>query len=61
MCEALRELMRPEIDEEIEKEVDKSTLKNIKSVMVKLKYTAQQAMDLLEIPLKEQSKYAAKL
>ena len=38
-----------------------NTLKNIKSIMEKLKYTAQQAMDLLEIPLTEQSKYAAKL
>ena len=61
MCEALRELMRPEIDEEIEKEVDKSTLKNIRNIMTKLKYTAQQAMELLEIPAADQSKYLAKL
>lgn len=61
MCEALRELMRPEIDEEIELEKDKTTLKNIKSVMESFKVTAQQAMDALKIPLTEQSKYLAKL
>ena len=65
MCEALRELMRPEIDEEIEKEVDRSvennTLKNIRNLMKTLKLTAQQAMDALLIPDKDQSKYLAKL
>ena len=61
MCEALRELMRPEIDEEIEKEKDKTTLKNIQNIMEGLKYTAEQAMELLKIPAADQSKYLAKL
>ena len=65
MCEALRELMRPEIDAEIEKEADKreetTTLKNIQNLMKTLKMTAEQAMDALLIPAKEQSKYLAKL
>ena len=61
MCEALRELMRPEIDEEIEKEKDKTTLKNIQNIMESFKITAQQAMDALKIPLAEQPKYLAKL
>ena len=36
-------------------------LEAIKNVMDGLKYTAQQAMDLLKIPVTDQSKYAAKL
>lgn len=65
MYEALRELMRPGIDAEIEKAADKreeaTTLKNIQNIMKKLQYTAQQAMDLLEIPAQDRPKYAAKL
>ena len=41
--------------------VDQTRLESIKNVMEGLKYTAQQAMDLLKIPLSEQPKYAAKL
>ena len=61
MCEALRELMRPEIDEEIEKERENTTLTNIQNLMKTLKMTAEQAMDALLIPAKDQSKYLAKL
>ena len=41
--------------------VDKSRLESITNVMEGLKYTAQQAMDLLKIPENEQPKYLAKL
>ena len=41
--------------------VDKSRLESIRNVMEGLKYTAQQAMDLLKIPENEQPKYLAKL
>ena len=65
MCEALKELMRPEIDEEIEIAADKreetTTLKNIKNVMESFKVTAQQAMEALKIPMADQAKYVAKL
>ena len=97
MCEALRELMKPEFEameaelkaefeakeaefdrrvrsmqesmqeesdrrvksmqEESDKREEVSTVKKIKSIMEKLKYTAEQAMELLDIPAKEQSKY----
>ena len=43
MCEALRELMKEEIDEEI----DKTQLASIKSLMKKMKLTAEQAMDAI--------------
>ncbi len=41
--------------------IDKTRVESIKTVMKKLKYTAQQAMDLLEIPAADQTKYLAKL
>ena len=53
MCEVL--------DRVEQKGVDKTRLEAIKTVMKKLKYTAQQAMELLDIPVSDQPKYAAKL
>lgn len=53
MCEVL--------DRAEERGVEKNRLENIKNVMEGLKYTAQQAMDLLKIPKNEQPKYLAKL
>ena len=57
MCEALKELMKDEIQEE----VDKSLLKSIKNLMETLKLTAVQAMDALKIPSSDQGKYLAML
>ena len=44
-----------------ERGVDKTRLESIKNVMEGLKYTAQQAMDLLKIPVSDQPKYMARL
>ena len=41
--------------------VDQTRAESIKNIMKKLKYTAQQAMDLLEIPVADQSRYFTKL
>ena len=41
--------------------IDQARVENIKNVMEGLKYTAQQAMDLLKIPVDDRSKYLAKL
>ena len=41
--------------------LDEARLESIKNVMRGLKYSAQQAMDLLRIPVGDQPKYAAKL
>ena len=43
------------------KGIDKARLESIKNVMEGLKYTAQQAMDLLKIPSAERAKYFSKL
>ncbi len=66
MCEALRLLMKDEIKDEMDKMYSEGIckgrregrrtgkiegkLESIKSIMSKLSYTAEQAMDLLEIP-----------
>ena len=57
MCEALRELMKEEIDEEI----DKTQLASIKSLMKKMKLTAEQAMDALSISASDQKRYSSML
>ena len=44
-----------------EEGIDQNRVESIKNVMEGLKYTAQQAMDLLKIPVADQSKYLAKL
>ena len=41
--------------------IDENRLENIKTVMRKLHYSVQQAMEFLDIPLPDQSKYLAKL
>ena len=51
-----------EVRDEGRKEgIDQSRLENIKNVMEGLNYTAQQAMDLLNIPVDERDKLIAKL
>ena len=57
MCKALKELMK----DEIQKEVDKILLKSIKNLMETLKLTVVQAMDVLKIPSLDQGKYLAML
>ena len=41
--------------------IEQKAIEDIKNVMEGLKYTAQQAMDLLKIPASDRPKYAAKL
>ena len=48
-------------DERRKEGIDQSRLENIKNVMEGLNYTAQQAMDLLDIPVDERDKLIAKL
>jgi len=66
MCEALERLMKDKIDEKLDEKYDMGRLagicegrregalerntESIKNIMTKLSYTAEQAMDLLEIP-----------
>ena len=61
MCEALRELMKDDIDEAVDKEHMNTTLNYIRKMMKKMKMTAAQAMQVLEIPDSEQSMFASML
>ena len=40
---------------------EETIINNVKSLMESVKWTAQQAMDALKIPVDEQSKYLSKL
>lgn len=61
MCEALRELMKEEIQEENQKAVDIATIIHIKNLMNKQGWDAPKAMDSLGIPASDQLRYAARL
>ena len=57
MCKAMEELR----EQSIQRGIDQSRIESIKNIMEGLKYTAQQAMDLLKIPVSDQPKYLSKL
>jgi hypothetical protein len=65
MCQAMRKLMKDEIAEERTDAANmaetETQVKNIKVIMKNLKYTAEQAMDALEIPQQKRSTYISKL
>jgi predicted transposase YdaD len=72
MCEALRELMKDEIDrekaevrekarEEARAEAREEKIYLISNLMETMKLTAEQAMNALKIPVEERQMYASKL
>ena len=77
MCEALRELMKDEIEREIEERERKaalqaalqaeqkakreSTIELIKNLMDSTKWTAEQAMEAMKVPVKDREQYMAGL
>ena len=61
MCEALRDLMKEEIQEERQEAVDIATIAMIKSTMKTFGVDASKAMNGMGIPEKDQIRYAAKL
>ena len=61
MCEALRELMREEIEEEKTKSRENAILVSIRNLMDSMKWTAEQAMDALKLPMNDRVKYVSKL
>lgn len=54
MCQALQELMKDEIQEQVDKKIDETKnqlfLDNVRSIMESLNFSAEQAMDVLQIP-----------
>ena len=61
MCQALKELMKEEIAEERADATKDTMIDNIRKLMKNMKLTADQAMNTLEIPISDQSKYSAML
>ena len=61
MCEVLDRVEARGEAKGIQRGIDQNRIESIKNVMKKLKYSAQQAMELLEIPAAEQPKYLAQL
>lgn len=61
MCKAMEDLREESIQRGIEKGIDQNWVESIKNIMEGLKYTAQQAMDLLKIPVSDKPKYLSKL
>ena len=57
MCRSMEEML----EEAFKRGIDQSRVENIKIIMKKLQYTAQQAMDLLQIPEKDQPKYLERI
>ena len=57
MCKVMEDLR----EESIQRGIDQNRIESIRNIMDGLKYTAQQAMDLLKIPVADQKKYLAKL
>ena len=63
MCEALRELMKDEIEIEektrnVRQEERRETIKNL---MDSMKWTAEQAMEAMKVPVKDREQYMAGL
>ena len=61
MCEALRDLMKDEIAEEVEAGRADEKINNNRELMKNMKWTAEQAMKALGISKKDQSRYMAML
>lgn len=61
MCDALRELMREELEEERAEGEENAILVSIRNLMDSMKWTAEQAMDALKLPMDDRAKYVSKL
>ena len=59
--EGIKEGRQEGLEEGLEKGTYMTQLKNIRCIMEGLKYTSEQAMDLLKIPAEDRQEYAAKL
>lgn len=57
MCKAMEDLR----EQSIKRGEEAALLMSIKNIMETLKFSAEQAMEALKIPAKDQSKYLAKL
>lgn len=61
MCDALRELMKDDLEQARREGAQNALSNSIANVMVSLKLSAEQAMDALKIPAEEREFYRARL
>ena len=61
MCQALRELMKDEIETEINEAENRVKLEDIKGIMESFSVTTEQAMDALKIPQAKRAVIISKL
>ena len=61
MCELLDRVEAEGVAKGRQEGIDLARLESIRSIMDGLKYTAQQAMDLLKIPAEDRQRYASRL
>ena len=61
MCEALRDLMKDEIQKERQEATDIALIVVINNIMKKHGWDATKAMEFLDIPSADQLRYAPKL
>lgn len=61
MCQALRELMKDEIETEINEAKNRVKLEDIRGIMESFSVTAEQAMDALKIPQSNRAAIISKL
>ena len=50
MCQALQELMKDEIKKQVDKKIDGAHIEDIRNIMKAFNVSAEQAMDVLQIP-----------
>lgn len=50
MCEALERLMADVIEERVKQKIDEARIENIRNIMKAFNISAEQAMDVLQIP-----------
>jgi len=61
MCQAVRELLKEEIEEEKQTAVDNALVTIIRNLVKETGWPANQAMEYLAIPEADQRRYASKL
>lgn len=50
MCESLERLMADVIEERVKQKIDEARIENIRNIMKAFNVSAEQAMDVLQIP-----------
>lgn len=61
MCEALERLMADVIEERVKQKIDEARIENIKNIMKAFNISAEQAMDVLQIPQNRRAFILSKL